>query len=361
MAPVFKISNGRCVGIDNEAYKKLSKDAETIIATTMNRTPFRYFPAKKGALAWKMVHGLFSPTGRPEEICRAIASKLPSKNELWSSLERARKGPPENGNERERFFKFLKNAGENGFFMAGTAPSYKCPDDDIEWEKGKYYYSGAPSCEDVKDILEKYKDIPIPATMSVVHMPYMEDIGHLLSPGALEVFFNKNEYDGRVTPFRCTGKVPIYGKKTVDGGKKLSIKGYKDVGAIYNFPFDSRLWALRFIIGTGTLYYKSPAAALSYWHQVPSCKLRDKKGEKIKEYRESKLLFNFGARIFLNLEINVDGRPESRALMLSFTASTTESSGPFNKIRNKFMQTAPWSFYSGELTKMYYFHWLKAK
>lgn len=354
MAPVFKISNGRCVGIDNEAYKKLSRDAEVLLVTGMKKTPFRYLPAKKGDLARKMARGLFSSTGRPEEICRALANKLPPKAESWASMERAKKGPPEKEEEKPGFLQFLEAAKERGFFMTGATPVYTCPDE-IEWEKGKYYYSGSPSCENVKNILEKYKDSPIPVTMSVIHAPYLETMRQLLAPGALRILFNTNEYKERPTPFYCTGKVPAYEEKMEGGKRKLEIKGYKDVRAIYNYPFNSTWWALRHIIGIKELYYRTPAAGIAYWHQVPSCKSGGK------TYEEDKLLFNFGMRIYLKLDIEVDGRPENRTLLISTIASTTESDNFVSNIRDKFMSGAHLSFYSGELTKMYYTHWLNAK
>lgn len=317
---LVSVSGGKCK-VDTKRYEKIYEKANNAILRSLTKTPNKYLPVDKKDLALKISDSLFYPDGKNKteekfkNICSAVTKKLSTKAALKVYLKAAKDGLLD-----------TKAAEHEGFFMANVQAKAQCLE---SWKDGLYYYTGSPKCKDITNISNDYE---IPVAMYLSHLNYENALNLLYDPKDKYHFINGYEVPGLklngesvMAPISCTGP-----------------KGEK---ATYNFPYESDLWDLRFVIGTGSL--KSKGHETSYWYLLPEC-TRD--GTTLKE---DKLLFSFGSRIFIGIDVNLNGQREERALVISYMASTTDMGGI---IRSKFMDKAPAGFFNGERAKQIFLH-----
>ncbi len=124
----------------------------------------------------------------------------------------------------------------------------------------------------------------------------------------------------------------------------IACKGPNGEKAMYDFPYASAFWDLRFIVGKEEFY--GADFAYSRWFQLPYCNATQYHDQLLEE---SKLLFDFGSMIFAKLGVEVDGEPKDETIFLGYIAATSEYGEP---VRSRFMKTALDGFYLGTLAKV---------
>lgn len=177
------------------------------------------------------------------------------------------------------------DAREHGVLATRIPLKVSCPAG-YDWQNS-FFYSGARTCADVTG---KIPDDGIPMVMYASQMPAGKALASLHDLGG-SVFYSRHGNSG---PVQCGA-----GTNYVD---------------TYNVISVSRIWPnLKFVM-RGMLGKNWTA-----WKLLRSCNKGSQK------FEPSDLIFNFGIRVFIPLDVQVDGRREARTLVLSQGAAASTS------------------------------------
>jgi hypothetical protein len=300
---VFIIRNGTCE-VDWSAYSELRTKVDKMLKLSMGKT-LKEIPINRDAMADDLLDQFLPLEGTPDaekrakEMCEALVNGEKPK---VSGTIADKKGerPPFNA-EKEK---------EHGFFTAkADVQLVSCTK-----EPDQYYFNGDPTCEDVAGAI---KGQFLPAALYFIPMSHKQAMGDLENSSNWPLYSKEHEVpklDDRKAPIACIGP--------------------RGEQAIYSYPYQSTFWDLRYIIGSVLNDYDA-TTSYAYWFQLPYCTVEDV------ELKESKLMFDYGSRIFFDLGVEIDGRRAAETMAVSYIAAFPANSF----VRARFMKSAPYHFY----------------
>lgn len=314
MDNVFTIREGVCT-TNWGAYAELREKLSTVLKSSMQAS-LSELSVDTNAMSRDMMDKLIPSREaggerRSEEMCRALLNG----NRVQRSGVTADSREEDSGFDPQR-------AREKGFFSASSRVKLT----GCNREPDQYYFNGDHDCRKISGII---KGKALPGAMYLLPYDHNKALNALEDNDNQHIFskeFEVPDIDGAIAPIRCTGP--------------------RGENAIYSFPYESTFWDLRYIVGSKTVRDngESPFSFVR-WFQLPHCIADRHDGQKLSE---TKLLFDFGSRIFVPLEVEVDGAHVAESLVLSYIAAFPENS----VVRSLFMEKAPGHFFTGEMDKM---------
>lgn len=325
MSFILKVGPNEC-RLNRKEAENFTKKVEETLAKSMTDTKFQYFPADAALLAKKLTASLINDNNFIG-MCASLQNEKQPTELLNDKLS---------ASKRNRLSESVV-AGD-GFFKTNINASFSCPSE-TSWKNGLYYYSGSPSC---KDVINVTKDYQMPAAMYLVSQSFDRAASILGNVDAIR----------KIRPGEVIDELSGDGKKIK---APIMCKGPKNETAVFNDPDVSV--DIRFIIGLEN--FNGNNAFTSAWHLLQSCSV----GNTVLKYRDQintvKLLYNFGARVYLDFPVNINGTVENKTIVISYIASNVATDN--SDWRRTLLNSARKSFFTEEQLKMYLLKYNYAK
>jgi hypothetical protein len=243
---------------------------------------------RAGRLIWKAGETAYAhfPIDRKDLYRKMIGGMLTERN-ICQTLVPPKISEKDHNDIREQYkSERLSSEAGAGVGMVGVRLPLKasCPES-YDWENSPVY-AGAESCEDVT---EEFAGRGIPTALYSTALPAADAIAFLSAPATAPFY----------TRYANEGPVPC----TCDSGGNAFFHAISVWGTL------SAEFAMRTFRGE----------SWSAWSLASECTTPDGKA-----HHPTDIMFDFGVRIFVPIEVDIDGERATRTLVLAQVAATSE-------------------------------------